>query len=143
MMVIPARIVYTPLTGDTRITGNLIVIKDFISPYGDIDYRECTVVGRKAENYILAVKGVVGSTVGSYVIYGAARNCRLKAIIIVRVDPITVTGAVISRIPLLRLEEAGFEKLNSNCKVEISLLDDTKALIKIVNDPKDSTQPFL
>ncbi|MEM0351518.1 MAG: dTMP kinase [Sulfolobales archaeon] len=106
-----------PVTEATiaKVCGRLITYDGLISPLGDID----ATTGRlkntfTIKNRIVAVKGFTGSTVGPYIIYSLKkRGLAPKALIVEQVDVNAVTSAVISDIPLFKVDKiSDIEKLN-------------------------------
>lgn len=88
-----------------RVRGPLVVVPRPISLLGEFDPREGVV--RTSEGAfrvvgkVLAIPTIRGSTVGSYVLYAAKKaGTAPLGIVVLRPEPIIVTGAVISGIPL-------------------------------------------
>ncbi|MHC1628171.1 MAG: aconitase X swivel domain-containing protein [Candidatus Nezhaarchaeales archaeon] len=73
-----------------------------------------------------------GSTVGSYVIYGLAkRKLAPGAIVTIKVDLMTLTGCVISEIPLIdRVPEEALSMIKSGDIIEI---DAFRGLVKVIS----------
>lgn len=99
------RIVKAKIIVEGSVESELIVFKHPISllgeynPYQGVIYSE----GRKIDvkNKIIFVPMIRGSTVGSYVLYAAKENnAAPSGIISPSPDPILITGAIISDIPL-------------------------------------------
>jgi len=85
--------------------GELVVLRHPISLLGELDpHRGLVISGSEkldVKRKILFLPYVRGSTVGSYVLYAAKANGVAPAgLIALRPDPILITGAVISEIPL-------------------------------------------
>ena len=78
-----------------------------VSFLGDTDVRSGIIKGvGEVSGKILLLPASVGSTVGSYVLYALSKNGKAPlAIVTSSIDPIIVTGAVISNIPLYQLLE--------------------------------------
>ena len=96
-----------------EICGELLLIDKVISYLGDIDPKKGTVFGNiKIKDKVLMYLGGIGSTVGSYKIYGlAVEGNAPKALIITYVDEVTVVGAVLADIPLFLIRESDFKKI--------------------------------
>ncbi len=82
-----------------------MVVRGPISFLGDVDPRTGELrdgTGRSVAGRILVFESGRGSTVGSYVIYALAENgVAPKAMIVLRAEPIIVTGCVLAGIPLV------------------------------------------
>ncbi len=92
------------LVGDGRVEGEVVVVKHRLSFLGEVDPVKGTLYdGREIKDKILIIKGVRGSTVGAYVIYGLRYyNNAPKAIVVMEeVDPIVLSGCVMASIPLV------------------------------------------
>lgn len=87
--------------------GELIVYNKLISPLGDIDtstgyLRDVSSV----KNKVLAIRGFTGSTVGPYVIYSLRKRSLVpKAMIVEQLDANVITSAVVSAVPLFRVDD--------------------------------------
>ncbi len=95
-----------PIEG-MRICGRILAIKKPISFLGDVDSSSGLIRGINAEvrNRILVIPHAVGSTVGSYIIYGLKKSGNAPACIVVyREDPVTLIGSIISDIPLVKVK---------------------------------------
>ncbi len=101
------------LPAEGKICGELLVLTEGISFLGDVNVEEGIIKGRyRVNKKILVIPHAVGSTVGSYVIYGLSKKGKApKAIISGKEDPVTVIGCVISRIPLYVAGKSGVEEL--------------------------------
>ncbi len=99
-----------------EIRGELLLIDRVISYLGDIDPRNGTVFGNiKIKDKVLMYLGGIGSTVGSYKIYGlAVEGNAPKALIITYIDEVTVVGAVLADIPLFLIKESDFKKIKES-----------------------------
>ncbi|RLG78420.1 MAG: hypothetical protein DRO10_02955 [Thermoprotei archaeon] len=88
--------------------GELYVSPEPLSYLGDIDPVEGILKGKiNVRGRILAYPNAIGSTVGSYVLYGLSRNgVAPKAILLVKIDPMTLIGSIISGIPLYLLRNS-------------------------------------
>ena len=85
-----------------RASGPAVVL-EAVSFYGDVDPRTGTLLdGRSLRGKVLLAERPRGSTVGSYVMYALRANgVSPAAIVMSRVDPIIVAGAVLASIPLV------------------------------------------
>lgn len=89
--------------------GELIVSSEPISFLGGVDPETGEVIdpnhelkGEIIKDKILFIPGGKGSTVGSYVIFQMKKNNTApKAIICIKAEPIIVTGAIMSNIPMV------------------------------------------
>ena len=80
-----------------------IVKVESLSFYGEVDPERGVIVGdgREVRGRILVIGRSRGSTVGSYIIYALKYYGNApSAIVMVRSEPIVITGAVIAGIPL-------------------------------------------
>lgn len=90
-----------------RARGESLVSKNPISFYGGVDARSGQIIekgheleGQNIQGKVLVFPGGKGSTVGSYVIYGLAKNGVAPAAIINRAtETIVATGAILAGIP--------------------------------------------
>lgn len=94
-----------------QVIGELVIIRHPISFLGEFDPREGTVLSENkkimVKNKIVFIPSIRGSTVGSYVLYAAKENKSApNGIITLKPDPILITGAVISDIPLFQIIES-------------------------------------
>ncbi|MEM1622601.1 MAG: dTMP kinase [Sulfolobales archaeon] len=95
-----------------------------MSPLGDIDATTGRLKNTFAlRNRIVAVKGFTGSTVGPYIIYSLKkRGLAPKALIVEQVDVNAVTSAVISGIPLFKVDRiSDIEKLSEEGSVLVCI----------------------
>jgi predicted aconitase with swiveling domain len=91
------------------IVGEGIVVENPISFLGDVDPISGILVqpdsemrGEKISNRVLFAPEGRGSTVGSYILYALKSNGNQPlALVMHKAEPIIITGAVISNIPLL------------------------------------------
>ncbi len=97
---------------DVKICGELLVLTEPVSYLGDIDVGMGVVKGKYSlAGKIFVIPNAVGSTVGSYVIYGLSREGKAPvAMVLASVDPVTIVGSIIANIPLYRLK--GKDTLN-------------------------------
>ena len=87
--------------------GEALVSTNPISFYGGVDARTGKIIekgheleGQHVQGKVLVFPGGKGSTVGSYVIYGLARNGVAPAAIVNRAtETIVATGAILAGIP--------------------------------------------
>ena len=116
--------------------GELIVSSEPISFLGGVDLETGEVIdpnhelkGEIIKDKILFIPGGKGSTVGSYVIFQMKKNNTApKAIICIKAEPIIVTGAIISNIPMVDSPE-DTEPLTTGTLVEV---DGDEGIINIL-----------
>lgn len=90
--------------------GIPIVVDRYISFFGEIDvengvYKPLSI---SFAQKVLVFKGVRGSTVGSYVIYGLKKRSKSPiAMVVKELDPVIVAGCVLADIPLLQIYNYG------------------------------------
>ena len=110
-----------PIVGGNA-TGEVVKVER-LSFYGEVDPRKGVLVadGREVRDKILVIGTSRGSTVGSYIIYGLKYYGNApKAIIMIKSEPIVITGAVIAGIPLYEgLAREVFEMLSDGDEVEV------------------------
>ena len=90
-----------------RVCSEVIVYLKPISYLGDLDPVSGLLkdVG-SISGRILVYPGAVGSTVGSYILYGLrTNNVSPLALITWNLDPVTIIGAILAQIPLCTLRE--------------------------------------
>ncbi len=92
--------------------GELFLVDRKISFYGEVDPVAGEVCGVEGsfKGKVLAIRGIRGSTVSSYIVYslrkhGVAPNC----IVVEDAEPILIVGCIIAEIPLVKVE--GFNEL--------------------------------
>lgn len=99
--------------------GELIVIDNPISLLGELNAYEGTVLTPSGKivvkGKILFIPSVRGSTVGSYVLYAAKEEGTAPSgIIVMRPDPIIITGAILADIPLFHpIETLDIEEIKA------------------------------
>ncbi|MCI7291467.1 hypothetical protein MBBWO_05300 [Methanobrevibacter woesei] len=116
--------------------GELIVSSEPISFLGGVDPETGEVIdpnhelkGEIIKDKILFIPGGKGSTVGSYVIFQMKKNNTApKAIICIKAEPIIVTGAIMSNIPMVDSPE-DTEPLTTGTMVEV---DGDEGIIKVL-----------
>ncbi|MCC9261352.1 MAG: DUF126 domain-containing protein [Methanobrevibacter woesei] len=116
--------------------GELIVSSEPISFLGGVDPETGEVIdpnhelkGEIIKDKILFIPGGKGSTVGSYVIFQMKKNNTApKAIICIKAEPIIVTGAIMSNIPMVDSPE-DTEPLTTGTMVEV---DGDEGIINIL-----------
>lgn len=116
--------------------GELIVSSEPISFLGGVDPETGEVIdpnhelkGEIIKDKILFIPGGKGSTVGSYVIFQMKKNNTApKAIICIKAEPIIVTGAIMSNIPMVDSPE-DIEPLTTGTMVEV---DGDEGIIKVL-----------
>lgn len=116
--------------------AELIVSSEPISFLGGVDPETGEVIdpnhelkGEIIKDKILFIPGGKGSTVGSYVIFQMKKNNTApKAIICIKAEPIIVTGAIMSNIPMVDSPE-DTEPLTTGTMVEV---DGDEGIIKVL-----------
>ena len=116
--------------------GELIVSSEPISFLGGVDPETGEVIdpnhelkGEIIKDKILFIPVGKGSTVGSYVIFQMKKNNTApKAIICIKAEPIIVTGAIMSNIPMVDSPE-DTEPLTTGTMVEV---DGDEGIIKVL-----------
>ncbi len=106
--------------------GKAIVSKDPIGFYGNVDPKTGIVIekgnpleGKKITGKILVFPCGKGSTVGSYVIYGLAKNAVAPAGIINKeTETIVATGAILAGIPCVDSVDIDKIKDGDNIKID-------------------------
>ncbi len=94
------------LRGRQLVSGRAVgeaVFLDAISFYGDVDPTTGRLRdGREVKDKVIVALRPRGSTVGSYIMYALRVNGAAPAgIVMSRVDPIIVAGAVLAEVPLV------------------------------------------
>lgn len=119
-----------------RGTGEVILSREPFSFLGGVDPETGIVIekGHELEGKSVAGKIMIfphgkGSTVGSYVMLGLAKNGKAPAAIVnLEAEPIIVVGAILSKIPMVdKPEEDIFKLLKDGMKVEV---DGDKGVIR-------------
>ncbi len=119
--------------------GEALVTNKPISFLGGVDLSTGRILEKNHELEGATLAGRVllmphgkGSTVGSYVLYGLAkRKLAPGAIVTVKVDLMTLTGCVISEIPLVdRVPEEALSTIKNGDVVEV---DAFRGLIKVIS----------
>ncbi|NYZ77329.1 DUF126 domain-containing protein [Candidatus Micrarchaeota archaeon] len=121
-----------------RASGEVLLSREPFSFLGGVDPKTGVVMekGHELEGKSIAGKVIVfpngkGSTVGSYVILGLAKNKKAPAAIInLEAEPIIVVGAIISKIPMVdRPEKDIFKLLKNGMRIEV---DGTAGIIRLL-----------
>ncbi len=105
--------------------GEAIVSKEPIGFYGNVDPKTGVVIekgnpleGENIKDKILVFPCGKGSTVGSYVIYGLAKNdVGPKAIINEETETIVATGAILAGIPCV--DQIDIKKIKTGDKIKV------------------------
>jgi len=112
-------------------SGRAIVTKQPISFLGDVDPESGCIKNKKHELFgvclkerILCFPHGVGSTVGSYVLYGMKRiyDTAPSGLIFTKIDPVIVVGAIISNIPAVQVEADDFKEIRDGEFIVINAL---------------------
>ena len=128
--------------------GEALVSKQPISFLGGVDPDTGIVIERghelEGENItgkVLIFPGGKGSTSGSYIIYALAKKgIAPQAMINLVAEPIIVTGAVISKIPLMdKLEQNPLDVIQNGDWVRV---DGEKGIVEVTKKP-DSNSGFV
>ncbi len=105
--------------------AELLVLTRPLSLYGELDPETGRIHGNgSAAGKILAMPGTRGSTVGSYILYAAARNgVAPQGIVVAKAEPILVAAAVMAETPLAEgLPPSVLEELaEKNCWARLSV----------------------
>ena len=118
-----------------RGSGEVLISKEAFSFLGGVDPETGIVIekGHELEGKSIAGKILVfphgkGSTVGSYVVLGLAKNGKAPAAMInLEAEPIIAIGAILSNIPMVdKPEKDVFKLLKNKMKIEV---DGDKGLI--------------
>ncbi len=118
-------------------SGEVLISKEPLSFLGDVDPKRGIVIekGHELEGKSVAGKIMVfphgkGSTVGSYVILGLAKNGKAPAAIVnLEAEPIIAVGAILAKIPMVdKPEKDIFKLLKNNTKAEV---DGYRGIIKL------------
>ncbi len=93
-------------TPEEAVCGELAVYSGLVSPLGDVDPATGRLRGGPSlRNKLVAVRGFTGSTVGPYVVYSLKkRGMAPRALIVEQLDANVVASAVVSGIPLYRVD---------------------------------------
>jgi hypothetical protein len=118
-----------------RVEGEALVSKEPIGFYGGVDAKTGLFIEKGHELEGMSVKGKVlvfpcgkGSTVGSYVIYGLAKNNQAPlAIVNKETETIVATGAILAGVPCV--DKIPVEKISTRDWVTV---DATAGTISIV-----------
>lgn len=113
---------------DEEVESEILYSNKPISPLGDIDPEsgtikdpESTIYGERISEKILVTPYFRGSTVGSYILFTLyKRKLAPKMIIVERIDPMLVTGCVLSNIPLYKIDSVQILKDLAGVKVKVS-----------------------
>lgn len=91
-----------PIVKDGVIEGKALIINKPISYLGDLSPKTGTLLNKYlVKDIILFIPFAKGSTVGSYVLYGLRKYGNApKAIVMHKVDPVTIIGCILGEIPL-------------------------------------------
>ena len=124
-------------------TGELLVSPAPISFLSGVDpetgiivERDHPLQGKCLTGKVLAFPYGKGSTVGSYVLYALSRNGHAPAAIInEEAEPIIVTGAIISRIPMVDRIGIPVTKLKSGVRVTV---DGDRGVLEYSGDLADT-----
>ncbi len=109
-------------------SGEVLMTREPFSFLGGVDPKTGIVIekGHELEGKSVAGKVMVfphgkGSTVGSYVILGLAKNGKAPAAIInIEAEPIIAVGAILSEIPMVdKPEKDIFKLLKNKMKIEV------------------------
>lgn len=116
--------------------GEVLLSREPFSFLGGVDPKTGIVIekgheleGESVEGKVMVFPHGKGSTVGSYVILGLAKNKRApSAIINLEAEPIIAVGAILSKIPMVdKPEKDIFNLLKNGMKVEV---DGTNGVIR-------------
>lgn len=119
-----------------KVEGEALVSKEPIGFYGGVDAKTGLFIEKGHELEGKSVKGKIlvfpcgkGSTVGSYVIFGLAKNNQAPlAIVNKETETIVATGAILAGIPCV--DQISVEKLSTG---DLVLVDASAGTVSIVN----------
>ena len=99
-----------------KLCGNIKLYPSSISYLADIEPEKGVIKGiGYVKDVILIFECGVGSTVGSYKIYGLSMyGNKPLAFIVRRLDPVTIVGTILARIPLYQIAEDKYWNLIIN-----------------------------
>jgi len=103
-------------------SSKLLVVRGALSFYGEVDPRTCSLYdGRSIAGRILVFRESRGSTVAPYIMYQLRRKgCSPSGIVVVKVEPMLVAGAVLASIPLAdSLPELALQKLRDGMNARL------------------------
>jgi predicted aconitase with swiveling domain len=115
-----------------RLKGEVLITRGKISFLGDIDQKTGEVMGsdldirgENIKNKVFIFSEGRGSTVGSNVLYGLARNnLAPKLIATEKTELITISGAIYGEIPMItNLSSEVFESLKTGDMVSATIID--------------------
>jgi len=115
-----------------ELCGPLEVIDHPISFLGDLDAETGKIRGGdRVKGKILLYPTAVGSTVGSYVIYGLSRSGNAPvAIVTCNEDAVTTVGAIIADIPLYKLVDCSMIKYLKKYEDRVFCIHDSVLVVK-------------
>ncbi len=108
------------LVGQGVIEGDAVVVNHRLSFLGEVDPKTGKLYdGRMIKDKVLVIRGVRGSTVGAYVIYGLRYygNAPRAIVVMEEVDPIVLSGCVMANIPLV--DKVGHLEVSDGERVSI------------------------
>ncbi len=115
--------IFCPNIGE--ISGRVVKF-DKINLLRDIDINSGTICGRgSVDKSILVYRFAIGSTVGSYILYGLSKYGKApKAIMCVDVDLLTLVGSILGNIPMFKIDEEFYNYISDGdiVKIEVSNL---------------------
>ena len=119
-----------------KVEGESLVSKEPIGFYGGVDAKTGVFIEKGHELEGKSVKGKIlvfpcgkGSTVGSYVIYGLAKNDQAPlAIVNKETETIVATGAILAGIPCV--DQIQVEKISSGDRLAVDATAGTVSVIK-------------
>ncbi len=123
------------------IKGTVLRTERAISFLGDVDINTGVIMDKKSDIYQKKIGGTIlvfrssrGSTVGSNVLYGLAKNgVAPKLLIVQHPEPITISGSIFGEIPMIgKFTDHDFEKLESGIEIE-AWCENNIGYIKILN----------
>ena len=126
-----------------KVEGETLVSKEPIGFYGGIDAKTGMFIEKGHELEGKSVKGKIlvfpcgkGSTVGSYVIYGLAKNNQAPlAIINKETETIVATGVILAGVPCI--DKIPVEEISTGDRLNV---DATTGTVTIVSKAKQSTK---
>jgi len=137
-IIIKLKVIVEGTRQRSELCGALEVIDHPISFLGDIDAESGKIRGRDSvKGKILLYPTAVGSTVGSYVIYGLSRSGNAPlAIVTCNEDVVTTVGAIIADIPLYKLVDCNVIKDLKKYNGKVFCIRDSVLVLKVGYFPK-------
>ncbi len=120
--------------------GTILRTERAISFLGDVDINTGIIMDSNSDIFKEKITGKIlvfrtsrGSTVGSNVLYGLAKNnVAPKLLIVQHPEPITISGAIFGEIPMIgNFSDTDFDKLRTGLSIE-AWCENNRGFIKIL-----------